>query len=127
MDTEDALKAGHCVDPEREMHFWARAGGSADARNASHKVNLIIGFGLVSQPQRADRPRSLCEGVFYRVVRHIAAIEQVFRPSKNVTIRWFTSNLLRRYMDYQCRRTKPEDKTLMNKGPLEIIGRSEKW
>lgn len=61
MDTEDALKAGHCVDPEREMHFWAKTGGSADVRNASHKVNLIIGFASIFKPQRADRPRILCD------------------------------------------------------------------
>ena len=42
MDTEEALKAGHVVDPESEMHLCATTTEVVDAKRPSRSVLCIL-------------------------------------------------------------------------------------
>lgn len=44
MDIEEALNAGHCVDPAREMQLRADVGATMDAMTAKSSVDLVVAF-----------------------------------------------------------------------------------
>ena len=65
---DDALKAGHCVEPERETQLWANAADSADARNTSDRINCIIGAVTVFLQRHLDLGRSRASTASVRVL-----------------------------------------------------------
>ena len=38
MDIDDALKAGHCIEPDNGMQAWAEVAGIIDARASTRRV-----------------------------------------------------------------------------------------
>lgn len=64
MEMDEALKAGHWVEPDREMQaeFWAMAAAASDSRTAVEKT----GVGRGRQDDMADVGR----------VRHTAAVQE---------------------------------------------------